>query len=155
MLLLIVEAGGARYGVAASHIVEVIPVPVLRPLPGTAAAVAGVFSYHGSIVPVIDLTVLLTGRPSRQVLSTRILLVSLEATRGAGPVLFGVMAEHATETLECNRAEFQPAGINGVAVPFAGDILVRPDGLLQELRVDRMLTAELHQQLSAGESALL
>ena len=65
MLLLILEAGGMRYGVPASRIVELLPAPELRPLPGTPAFVRGVFSYHGSIVPVIDLSALLTGRPAR------------------------------------------------------------------------------------------
>ncbi len=65
MLLLVLEAGEAHYGVPASRIVELLPAPALRPLPGTPAFVAGVFSYHGSIVPVIDLSTLMTGKPAR------------------------------------------------------------------------------------------
>lgn len=147
MLLLIMEAGGTRYGVPASRIVEVIPVPVLRPLPGLPAFVPGVFSYHGSVVPVIDLSALLTGRPARPLLSTRIFLVNFEPLRTSAPVLLGFLAEHATETLTCTREEFQPVGVHGSQAPYAGDILIRPDGLIQELNLDRVLTAELQEQL--------
>jgi chemotaxis-related protein WspB len=152
MLLLILEAGGMRYGVAASRVVEVIPVPVLRPLPGISAFIPGVFSYHGRVVPVVDLSMLLSDGLSRRLLSTRILLVRFQGLQGNEAVLVGFMAEHATETLECNREEFQPAGVHGSGTPYAGDILVRPEGLIQELDLDRVLTAELHEQLFAEPS---
>jgi chemotaxis-related protein WspB len=147
MLMLIVEAGGRRYGVPASRIVEVLPVPVLRPLPGMPAFFPGVFSYHSHIVPVMDLSALLTGRPAPLLLSTRIVLVRAQPLRTGGPVLLGLLAEHATETLACTREEFQPAGVQSRQAPYAGDILVRPDGLIQELNVDRVLTAEIQDQL--------
>jgi chemotaxis-related protein WspB len=153
MLLLIVNAGSAQYGIAASRIAELIPVPVLRQLPGTPLFVSGVFSYHGQVVPVIDLSMLLTGHPSQQLLSTRILLVDFQAPRSKQPVLLGIMAEHATETLECNRADFKPASVHGSGAPFAGDILVRPDGLIQELNVDRLIATELQDQLFAEAAA--
>lgn len=147
MLLLILEAGGTRYGVSASRIVEVIPAPVLRSVPGSPSFVAGVFSYHGRVVPVLDLSALLTGRPARPLLSTRIVLVSLEPLRTAAPGLLGLLAEHATETLTCTRKEFQPIGLKGSQAPYAGDILVRPDGFIQELNVDRILSEERQEQL--------
>ena len=76
-----------------------------------------------------------------------------QPSRIAGPVLLGFLAEHATETLACTREDFQPAGVQGSAAPYAGDILVRPEGLIQELNVDRVLTAELEEQLFAGVPA--
>ena len=147
MLLLIVEAGGTRYGLPASRIVEVIPVPVLRSLPGLPALVTGVFSYHGRVVPVIDLSMLLTGRPAKLLLSTRIVLVSFPPLRPGEPIWLGLLAEHATETLTCTREEFQPAGVHGREAAYAGDILIHQDSLIQELNVDRLLTAELQDQL--------
>ncbi len=67
--------------------------------------------------------------------------------------MLGFLAEHATETISCTREEFQPAGVHGSKAPYAGDILVRPDGFIQELNVDRLLTTELQEQLFAGEPA--
>ena len=147
MLLLLVEAGGARYGIEASRIVEVIPAPVLRHLPGVPAYVAGVFSYYGHLLPVVDLSALLTGHAAQVLLSTRVIVLNIHPARAAEPVLLGLLAEHATETLACNREEFQPVGIQRPEAPYAGNILVRPDGLIQELNVDRVLTADVQDQL--------
>ena len=154
MLLLTIEAGGTRYGVSASQVVEVIPVPVLRPLPGTSAFIAGMFSYHGTVVPVIDLSVLLAEQPARQLLSTRILLVKFQPSQGAGPVLVGLMAEHATETVNCQREDFKSAGVRAAETPYVRDILIRSDGLIQELDVDRLLAAQLREPHFAGASVM-
>ncbi len=146
MLLLILEAGTQRFGLAASRIVEVIPAPVLRPMPGLPAFVAGAFTYHGRVVPVIDLSSLLTGQPARPLLSTRIVMLNFHP-QGGEPLLLGLLAEHATELLSCSPEEFQPAGVHGIDTPFAGDVLIRPDGLIQELNVDRLLSEKLQEQI--------
>ena len=147
MLLLILEAGTQRFGLAASRIVEVIPAPVLRPMPGLPAFIAGAFNYHGRVVPVIDLSSLLTGQPSRPLLSTRIVMLNFQPSQGGEPLLLGLLAEHATELLSCPSEDVQPAGVHGLDTPFAGEVLIRPDGLIQELNVDRLLSANLHEQL--------
>jgi chemotaxis-related protein WspB len=147
MLLLILEAGTQRFGLTASRIVEVIPAPALRPMPGLPAFIAGAFSYHGRIFPVIDLSSLLTGRPARPLLSTRIVMLNFQPPQGSEPLLLGLLAEHATELLSCAPEEFQPAGVHGIDTPFAGEVLIRPDGLIQELNVDRMLSEKLQEQL--------
>ncbi len=141
MLLLIIEAGGRRYGVAATRVVEVVPVPALRTLPESPPFIAGVFSNHGTFVPVIDLSMLLTKRPSRQWLSTRILLLRSQLSRTAEPVLVGLMAEHVTDTLECQREEFQSVGVPGSGKPYAGGVRICADGFIQELDVDGLLTS--------------
>ena len=153
MVLLLFEAGGARYGIPGSRIIEVLPAPRIRPLPGTPSWVAGAFSYHGGVVPVIDLSALLTGRAAPAVLSTRVLLVRLQPACLKEPVLLGLLAEHATETLSCAREDFQPAGLRGSAAPYAGDILVRDDCLIQNVDVDRLLAPDLQQQLFLDAAA--
>ena len=147
MVLLLFEAGGARFGIPGSRITEVLPAPVIRPLPGTPSWVAGAFSYHGEVVSVIDLSALLTGRPAPAVLSTRVLVVRFQPSCVKQAVLLGLLAEHATETLSCAREDFQLAGVWGSAAPYAGDILVRDGCLIQEMDVDRLLAPDLQQQL--------
>ena len=150
MVWLVVEAGGARYGVPAARIAQVLPAPELRPLPGTPPWVAGVFSYHGDVVPVIDLSALLAGHPAPALLSTRILLVSFLPLHREQSVLLGLLAEHATETVSCAPEELQPAGVRGSEAPYAGDILVRGGSLIQQLDVDRLLAPDWQEQLFVG-----
>ena len=147
MVILVLEIAGERYGVPARRVLEVIPAPVLRRLPGAPALTRGIFSYHGEIVPVIDLSSLLTGRPSRPLLSTRILIAKFQPSTMAKSFLLGFMAEHATDMIACRREDFQPAGVQGNGTPYAGDILACSDGLIQELDLDRVLSPELQQEL--------
>ena len=61
--------------VEASQAVEVVPLLGLRRLPQAPPGVAGVLNYRGRPVPAIDLCALTMGRPSRELLSTRIIVL--------------------------------------------------------------------------------
>lgn len=152
MLLLVFHAGGARYGLEASGIIEVIPAAALRPAPRTDGHVAGLLNYHGTIVPVLDLTALLTGDPARVRLSSRIIIVDFPAADGANHPL-GLLAERATETVQCREQDFQPAGIRTPDAAFAGDILIGGDGIVQKVEVRKLLPAELQQRLFTAPAA--
>src|SRR5580658_783747 len=49
------RAGIERYGVDLSDVAEVLPPVRATPVPGAAAAFAGVINVHGEIRPVLDL----------------------------------------------------------------------------------------------------
>ena len=146
MLLLIFHAGGARYGLETSGVVEVLPAATLRPVPGKARHTAGLLYYHGTVVPVIDLNAVLTGEPSRARLSSRIVVVNFRASDDANHLL-GLLAECATETIHCRAADFQPAGVQAPDAPFSGDILVDAGGMLQKVEVGKLLPPELQHLL--------
>jgi chemotaxis-related protein WspB len=76
MLLLTFRAAESLYAVDVARVVEVVPRVDLRRLPHAPAFIAGVFDYRGTVVPVIDLAVLLGSEPCRHRLSTRIILVN-------------------------------------------------------------------------------
>jgi len=146
MLLLQFQAGNDRYGVGVDRIVEVIPMVALRALPHAEAAVAGCFNYRGAIVPVIDGTVLLSGAPSRPLMSTRIILLAYGTPDGASRTL-GLLAEGVTETVSCTEAEFQPVGLSVPDAPYLGDVLVRPEGMIQRIEVRDLLSDSLREAL--------
>src|SRR5580698_2573092 len=99
MVALLFEVDGQRYGLDVTQVVKVLPSVHLRRLPRVPSYVAGVFRYRGAMVPVIDLSQLIKGRPFTALMSTRIILVQLQANSGAGRVL-GLLAERATEILD-------------------------------------------------------
>ncbi len=75
MLLLTFRAAESLYAVDAASVMEVVPRVDLRKLPHVPGFLAGVFDYRGTVVPVIDLGILLGSVACRDRLSTRIILV--------------------------------------------------------------------------------
>ena len=92
MLLLTFRAADNLYAIEVARVVEVVPRIDVRRLPHAPGFLAGVFDYRGTVVPVIDLGILLGSESCRDRLSTRIILVDC---RPAGPSRPGQFAEAA------------------------------------------------------------
>lgn len=71
---LIVQVGGDLFAILCADVVTVLPLPTLRPLPGAPPALIGTFSYGGTIVPVVDLGIALSGVPTGDSLAVRVVL---------------------------------------------------------------------------------
>jgi purine-binding chemotaxis protein CheW len=54
MQALVLPIGDDRYGLDLLEVREVVPQPVLTPLPGAPRAVLGVINLRGDVVPVLD-----------------------------------------------------------------------------------------------------
>jgi chemotaxis-related protein WspB len=146
MLLLQFQAGKDRYGIDVSRVIEVIPMVVFRPLPHADPAVAGLFNYRGTMVPVIDLTVLLEGAASRPLFSTRVILVDYPGRDGECHIL-GLLAERVTETVFCKEEDLLPAGIAVTGAPYLGDLLIHAGGMIQRVAIERLLPTSLQETL--------
>lgn len=140
MLFLTFQLGVDRYALDAKRVVEVLPLVDIKQIPHAPAGIAGVFNYRGTPVPVIDLTQLTLDRPARQCLSTRIVLVHDTSSLGDTRVL-GLMAEHATEMVRREPAEFVPSRVANGAAPYLGRVATDARGLLQWIDMDTLLPA--------------
>lgn len=149
MLLLQFQAGNDRYGLDVAEVIEVVPRVAFREIPHAEPAVAGLINYRGAPVPVIDLTTLMTGAPSRPFFSTRIILTGYPDGDGGRRVL-GLMAERVTETVDCAESDFRPTGISVAEAPYLGDICFHPDGTILRVKVANLLTPELREALFAA-----
>ena len=149
MLLLRFQTGKERYGLDVSRIIEVIPMVVFLPLSHVDSAVAGIFNYHGTMVPVIDLTVLLAGYPSRPLFSTRVILVDYPGWPGQDDErhILGLLAERVTEAVFCVEEDMKPAGIAMDGAPYLGDLLIHADGIIQRVAIERLLPPALRETL--------
>ena len=87
------------YAIDSSSIVEIIPLVQLHAANQENSAIAGEMNYHGNILPVIDLCMLLSNRTHQKKFSTRILIVQLE-TRMAG-----LIAERLTDLTPAEEKE--------------------------------------------------
>jgi chemotaxis-related protein WspB len=139
MLVLTFKVGPEPVGIDIRRVQAVIPWVTLQPFHGQPEWLAGVFVYHGRIVPVIDLF-RLTGHGDCPIhLSSRIILLPLERDR-----LFGILAAQVAQLRdlpEMARSE-----------SLASDIRLGPavaDGPvhLRLLDPDRLVSAEARQVL--------
>ncbi|MFC3127477.1 chemotaxis protein CheW [Pseudoroseomonas globiformis] len=138
MLFLMFRAGEDAYVLEAGRIEEILPLVRIRTLPDSARSSVGIVHHRDMPLPVVDLSALLLGRPSRQRLSTRIVLVSAEAMDD--PLRqFGLVVEEATQLLQLDPAGFVPPGFARDAAPYLGPIIASAHGLLHRIEPDRLL----------------
>jgi chemotaxis-related protein WspB len=140
VLMVLFHLDEACYGVDCAEIAEVLPLVAIARLAHQPSAVAGLIEWRGRPVPVIDFRVLMQGRAARRRLSTRIILG--RQTDHDAPRL-GLIAEQAIETLCCDPAERVAAERVGSSAPYLDGVWLTPRGLVQQVRLDRLLQAAL------------
>jgi chemotaxis-related protein WspB len=147
MLLLVFRVAGDAYAIEAARVVEVVPRVELRALPHAPEALAGLFRYRGRMVPVIDLGIVLGGRPCPCLLSTRIILVD-EPIPVHGVAEVGLIAEHVSDVhrVDDDRVIAPPAllGRN----PYLGSIASTDLGLVPLIAIERVFSLPLGDALA-------
>jgi chemotaxis-related protein WspB len=138
MLLLIFQAGGQTYGLDTRQVIEVTPYPLCTPLPHAPAYVAGLATWHGRTVPVIDLCALIAGTPARPLLSTRLLVVEYATPEGRIHPL-GLVAEKAVETIVIEETRLEPQKVKIPDAPYLDGTAEQAGRLVQRLALDELL----------------
>lgn len=146
MLFLLFQAGNETYALEADGIREVLPLVALRKIPRGPDYAAGLLRWRDTVVPVIDLSVLLGSGPARPLFSTRIILADYRLDDGSIRMI-GLLAEQATELISRAPAEFTPAGISVEEAPFLGPVLPLAGGLVQLVDLRRLLPVPVQQAL--------
>jgi chemotaxis-related protein WspB len=158
MLFLLFDLDHDRYALDAREIVEVLALRPVRPIPGAPAWVAGVAQRHGAPLPVVDVAQLALGRPARQRLSTRLVIVRYEnrapvphdgasndgaSGDGASVHLLGLIVESATQTRRIARTQFADTGIATPHARWLGPVASDGGTLVQWVQVQHMLSDEV------------
>jgi len=147
---LIFEVDGQRYGLEVTEVSKLLPCVRLRRLPQVPQYVAGVFRYRDMMVPVVDLSQLIRGKPAAFLLSTRIILVPYPAASGTSRFL-GLLAERASHILEDSTAELEPSGIAVPEAPYLGRLSSSGGGIIQYVKVEHLLPEDLRERLFVEE----
>lgn len=106
------KAGGRSYGLDSQCIVEVLPyVPLEQPQSSSFP----VLCFHGQPIAVMELTEHYFGYPVSRVLTTRIVVVSMNTSMF--PQKIGLVAEAVTETRHVRRLERKCENDVGDGVP--------------------------------------
>lgn len=126
MLALAFRAGDALLALPARDIVEVLPRVPLRAPSLAPPAVIGLLPFRGTLTPVVDLSLLVAGRPSARQLGTRIIVVRIGD--GDDSRLVGLQAEQVSELVD---SEGTARGLRLPEHAWLGDHLADQPGLPQ------------------------
>ena len=148
MLFLLFQIGPDRYALEARRALEVIPYLALKQIPHAPRGVAGIFNYRGRPIPALDLCELTCGRPARELLSTRIIVVNFANPHGQ-PQWLGLIAEHATGIMRREPQEFVRAGVQVGDAPYLGPVVMDDQGVIQLLHAEHLLTETVRHLLAA------
>lgn len=127
-----------RFVFPAQDIIAIVPLVSLHEVPQAPEYVAGILSYHGESVPVIDIRALMTGVRSDNRLSTRIAIVRFTVSKGKRR-LIGLLAERLTEVMRIDESMFKPSGVTNAKARYLGDVVTDNRGILQRLNVAELI----------------
>jgi len=148
MLYLLFELGKDRYALDAGQVVEVLPLLDFKRVPRAIPGVAGLFNYHGTAIPLLDLTELNLGRTSQARMSTRIIVTNYVDDSGERHPI-GLLAERVTETIRRAETDFKDSGVGVEGARFLGPVLVEANHIIQRVEISHLLPESLRKQLSA------
>lgn len=146
MLFLLFQLGNERYALDTRQVVEVVPLLEIKTLPHSPKGIAGMFNYRGKPVPALDLCELATGQPSRERLSTRIIIVNHRTEHGTEHLL-GLIAENATEMLRKDPSEFVDSKLKFEKAPYLGPVLMDSNGTIQWINEQHLLSNQMQNLL--------
>ena len=139
MLFVLFHVGDDRYVVDARKVVEVVPLVKLSNFSNTPEYIAGLCNYRAVPVPVVDIHCLLDNTPSRQVMSTRILLVKYLSS-AQHEHLLGMVVEYATETIVLDEDRFHQSTLQSSEENYVSNIMTDEHGIIQWMDVNRLLS---------------
>lgn len=142
MLLLSFNINDDKYVIDTRNIIEVTTLVRLKKLPGSIKGIAGLLNYHGTSVPIIDISQLCDKQVQQNTLTTRIIIVNYTDNR-----LIGIKAENVTETIRINENDFESTGININENKFLGDVAEIDNRFLQLINIDQLLNDQIRESL--------
>lgn len=137
MLMLLFCVDEERYACECDQIVEILPRIPARPVPQAPPYVAGLLTYRGLPIPLVDFSALIRGTPSNNYLSTRIILFR-KAGLGGKNTYLGLIAERVTDTIDRDPTEFSETGVHLIDAPFLGGILPDEKGVVHYVVINRL-----------------
>ena len=144
------SVGDDRYAIPVADLIEVLPLMALTPVPQTPEWVAGLMNYRGKPVLVVDVTMLLGGRPSRAMVSTRILLTPVLRQDGVEKIL-GLMVEGVAGTVKILPETLRATEIWNSSAPYLGLLAMHEGDILQIIHAGKVLTGESRSLLELAD----
>ncbi len=147
-LHLVFSLGPDRYALPASAVREVLPLQRLKQIPETPSWVAGLLSYRGQVIPVLDLCQRVLGRAARQSINTRLVL-----THYAPKKTLGLILEQTNQVMRLPLQAQRAMGLDAGGA-YLGAVQAQGDGaLIQRITVAELLPADIAALLFPAQGA--
>ncbi len=146
MQALFLEIEGRRFAIAASEILEVLPMVEYRSAHGGPEWLLGLFNRRGTLVPLVDLAHMIVGTPAKLRMGSRIVMVQLPEGDALGLLVEEVIGLGDRDfDAPCAHPGF---GFGGAA--HFGPTIPDADGTLQLIRCDRLMADQRRLPLDAA-----
>jgi chemotaxis-related protein WspB len=148
-LFLTFQIGAGAYALDVAHIVEILPMVEIKPLPRAPTGVAGVFNHRGVPTIALDVGAMAVGRPAAVRMSTRIVLVAMARATGAMQRL-GLIVEHASGVTHRPETDFVETGYRSADARYLGPVATLDDGrIVQRIDPDQLIAPDVLDALQA------
>ena len=138
MLWLIFHVGSDRFAIPSDRVDKVLPAVELHRPAQSPRGLAGAFSYRGAVTPVIDLAHWLLGTFTTLRLSSRMILIPLDAERLDQK--FALLAERVVELRTIDSDTTNGTSLASWSGTLAlGPVISDEHGLLQILEIDKFI----------------
>lgn len=143
--LLVFSLAGERYGIEMSHVLEVIPLRELTPMPCTPPFVLGVVNHRGRILPVLDFRRLLDLAEQGTAEGSRVVTVDI------GGMSFGIFADAVSGVERIGAHEVAPP-LTAIAGDRQAFLLGVTGEMVAVLDMDKIVSNKkivVHEQVEA------
>lgn len=146
-LFLLFSMGTDRYALDVREVVEVMPLRRLKQLPAAPDWVAGLLSYRGTPIPVLDLCAQTLGRAAIVRTSTRLVVVNYQPQTNQPARRLGLILEQASDTLRSPAEAFADSGVTLSNARYLGPVLKTEEGLVQWVHIADLLDESVRELL--------
>ncbi len=146
MQLITFNIGNECYAIDTALVVEIIPLITIRPVVSCRDFIRGVIDYRGTVVPVIDMGLLLEQHPAAKKVSTRILVIRYQPGSQAQRLL-GLIAERATGIFHVDSTDIERLETTLARQQFLGGMFNDGDKMVQVIDPQGAVSQALEQAL--------
>jgi len=131
MYLLLMNVGNNIYAVETKHILSIVPLQELKIIHSMPPYFAGLLNLGGKSIPVLDFCQLIDKRPTKNVFSSRIVLLQDPGSKSER--VLGLLGENINDFIEVDSEEFTTTDFSVSSFPFQKQVLARDGKWIQYL----------------------
>ncbi len=141
MLFLQFDINNELYAINVDQIKEIIPYVKITGILNSPDYISGMINFRGTIIPVVDISFIVSGKKAQVLLSSRIVIVNIKHNNIVHQI--GILTEKATEIKKYEDKDFQPIEINSEIIGYIENIKIIDNTMLKILNINRLLQNQL------------